>query len=237
LEHLFGLPANQRTIDQARALLQAAFVELEETAPADAEHLRAEAVTPEQVLDPAEPLLDTYFTLEDPQRLQPKSREMGVSASLTDDFTIRGFVDRVDEAADGAVRIVDYKTGRAPAASFESKAMFQMRFYALIWWRMSGDIPAMLQLLYLGSGHVLRYQPDAADLLATERKILAIRQAISRAAEHREFQPAPSKLCDWCSFRDLCPAFGGTPPQLPDSWINALSPGHIPARPRGRDPS
>jgi putative RecB family exonuclease len=24
--------------------------------------------------------------------------------------------------------------------------------------------------------------------------------------------PRKSKLCDWCSFRAYCPAFGGTPP-------------------------
>ena len=36
----------------------------------------------------------------------------------------------------------------------------------------------MLQLIYLGSGEVLRYSPDESDLLATERKVEALWQAI-----------------------------------------------------------
>ena len=52
--------------------------------------------------------------------------------------------------------------------------MFQMRFYALVLWRLRGEVPRLLQLLYLGSGEVLRYEPDEADLLATERKVAAL---------------------------------------------------------------
>jgi putative RecB family exonuclease len=93
--------------------------------------------------------------------------------------------------------------------------MFQMRFYALVLWRLHGRVPSQLQLLYLGSGEVLRYEPDEADLLATERKLAAIWSAISRATEKGDWRPSPSRLCDWCDHQSLCPAFGGTPPPLP----------------------
>jgi putative RecB family exonuclease len=227
LEDLFGLAPQARTINQAQSLLAEAFADLERTSPIDAAALIADAGSVEQVLEPALPLLDTYFALEDPTRLEPHSRELAVEASVVDGFSIRGFVDRVDIAPDGAVRIVDYKTGRAPSQAFEAKAMFQMRFYALTWWRMTTELPAMLQLMYLGSGHLLRYQPDDADLRATERKILAIRDAISQAGARGDFRPTPSRLCGWCSFKAHCPEFGGTPLPLPDrsSWGRTLSPG------------
>ena len=93
--------------------------------------------------------------------------------------------------------------------------MFQMRFYALVLWRLRGRVPRLLQLLYLGSGEVLRYEPDEADLRATERKVVAVWAAIQRATENRDWRPSPSKLCDWCDHQVLCPAFGGTPPELP----------------------
>lgn len=98
--------------------------------------------------------------------------------------------------------------------------MFQMRFYALVWWRMTGTIPRLLQLMYLGNSEVLRYEPDEADLVSTERKILALRDAITRAADTGEFAPSPSRLCDWCSYKAMCPAWGGSPPPLPprDTW-------------------
>ena len=115
--------------------------------------------------------------------LEPAERELFVECDLDSGLRLRGYVDRLDEAPGGALRVVDYKTGRAPREGFEAKAMFQMRFYALVLWRLRGEVPRLLQLLYLGSGEVLRYEPDEADLRATERKVVAMWDAI--AAGHR----------------------------------------------------
>ena len=90
-----------------------------------------------------------------------------------------------------------------------------MKFYALVIWRTRGVVPAMLQLVYLGSGEMLRYVPDEADLLATERKVEAIWRAIRQAQESGDWRPSPRRLCDWCAHQALCPAYGGTPPPLP----------------------
>jgi hypothetical protein len=109
-----------------------------------------------------------------------------------------------------------HNTGRAPGPQFEGKALFQMKFYALVLWRTRGTVPRLLQLMYLGDREVLRYSPDEADLLAVERKVVALWEAIERATQLREFQPRPSKLCDWCDHQSLCPAFGGTPPPFPE---------------------
>jgi RecB family exonuclease len=108
-----------------------------------------------------------------------------------------------------------HNTGRVPSEAYEAKALFQLKFYALVIWRTRGVVPAMLQLIYLGSGDILRYVPDEADLLATERKAEAIWRAIRTAQETGEWQPNPGRLCGWCAHKSLCPAFGGTPPPLP----------------------
>jgi putative RecB family exonuclease len=218
LETLFDLPAGDRTAEAAAELVVAAFDELEREDPAAANTMRPEPDAPPDLDVTA--ILDAYFGLEDPRRLEPHARELGVSAQLVESFEVRGFIDRIDRTPDGHIRIVDYKTGRSPGAGFESKAMFQMRFYALVWWRMTGDLPRLLQLMYLGNGELLRYEPDEADLMATERKILALRDAIARAADAERFDPSPSRLCDWCSHKPICPAWGGTPPPLPprDTW-------------------
>ena len=150
-----------------------------------------------------------------PRRLEPAERELYVETLLDSRLLLRGFVDRIDVAPDGAIRVVDYKTGRAPGEMFEAKALFQMKFYALVIWRTRGVVPAMLQLVYLGSGEMLRYVPDEADLLATERKVEAIWRAIRQAEESGDWRPSPSRLCGWCSHQALCPAYGGTPPALP----------------------
>ncbi len=225
LERLFDVPAAQRTLDHAVSLVPEQWERLVQDEP----ELAVLALTPEGVAEPswlanAEALLERWFGLEDPTRLEPAERELYVEADV-DGLTLRGYVDRLDVAADGALRVVDYKTGRSPSELFEAKALFQMKFYALVLWRTRGVVPRMLQLVYLGNSEIVRYAPDEADLLATERKIKALWIAIERAATTGDWRPRPSRLCDWCDHRALCPAWGGTPPELPeDSATLALDP-------------
>ena len=60
--------------------------------------------------------MDRYFTLEDPPRLEPAERELCVEAVLPSGLRLRGYIDRLDVAPAGEMRIVDYKTGSAPAS-------------------------------------------------------------------------------------------------------------------------
>ncbi|MBO0827235.1 MAG: RecB family exonuclease [Streptosporangiales bacterium] len=218
LERLYDLPPGERTLARAVELVDPEWQRLAEAEPGlEALFEGDDAVARDSWLTAAHDLLATYFRLEDPNRLEPAERELYVETSLDSGLVLRGYVDRLDVAPDGDVRIVDYKTGTAPSELFEAKAMFQMRFYALVLWHQLGRIPRLLQLMYLGNGEVLRYQPDEHDLRATERKILALWQAIERAIERGEFRPRASRLCDWCDHRALCPEFGGTPPPLPET--------------------
>jgi putative RecB family exonuclease len=215
LEDLFGEPAPGRTLDRAVELLPSAWTALREAEPRLAELFTAEqAVEETQWLSSAIDLLTTYFGMEDPRWVEPAAREERVSYEV-DGVAFGGIIDRVDISPDGRIRVVDYKTGRAPKAMFEGKAMFQMKFYALVIWRTRGVVPTLLQLMYIGDGSFLRYEPTEQDLLATEKKLVALWGAIERAIELRDFPPRPSGLCSWCAHQALCPAFGGTPPELP----------------------
>jgi len=215
LEHLFDLPAGHRTADRAADLLQPAWEEILAAEPRIAEMFGAEGPEIGSWLASCRTSLERYFALEDPTRLEPAERELYVETLLDSKLLLRGFVDRVDVAPTGEIRVVDYKTGRAPGVTFEAKALFQMKFYALVIWRTRGVVPAMLQLVYLGSGELLRYCPDERDLIATERKVEALWQAISRAQRTGDWRPRRSALCGWCAHHAICPEFGGTPPPLP----------------------
>ena len=217
LEDLFDLPAEHRTVERATAMLPAAWALVQEQEVDVATQLFDSADEAQAWLDSAVPLLETYFRLEDPSLIDPAERELRVETTLDDGLVLRGYVDRLDRNAAGDTRVVDYKTGKAPAEGYEQKALFQMRFYALVLWRATGVVPRQLQLLYLGDEQVLRHSPDVDELLATERKVKALWAAIARAHETGEWRPSPSWLCEWCDHKALCPAFGGTPPPLPGS--------------------
>ncbi len=219
LEDLFDLPAAERTPDRAAGMLGPAWSGLVEQEPELTSMFGTDEDGAEITawLASCREVLERYFTLEDPSRLEPAERELYVETLLPSRLLLRGFVDRVDVAPSGAIRVVDYKTGRSPGELFEAKALFQMKFYALVIWRTRGVLPAMLQLVYLGNGEMLRYEPDEQDLLATERKVEAIWLAIQEAEASGTWLPSKSRLCSWCAHQAICPAFGGTPPPLPVS--------------------
>lgn len=223
LEKLYDLPPAERTVAAARELVDPAWAELrEEPGVADlfeaaeaAEGSEAGGTELAGWLDSAGALVETYFRLEDPTRIQPAGREELVEVTLPDGLLLRGFVDRLDVAGNGALRVVDYKTGGVPRETFEAKALFQMKFYALVLWRTRGVVAAQLKLIYLKDGDVLTYAPDEPELLRFERTLQAIWAAIGKAVETGDFRPHRSKLCSWCDHQAFCPSFGGTPPPFP----------------------
>ncbi len=241
LERLYDLPAARRTADEAKSMVATEWANLLEADP-ELQQIAAElreraglATDPDAIaasgpieLDPesdsdvigrwlasASALLDSYFTLEDPTRIQPVGRELMVEFDLGDGPVLRGIIDRLDATADGALRVVDYKTGVTPREAYEAKALFQMKFYALVLYRTRAVVPRQLRLLYLGDEDMLSYAPDAEELDRFERTLRAIWAAIQASIDKKEFRPSPSRLCEWCDYQALCPAWGGTPPPYP----------------------
>ncbi|MEY7971825.1 RecB family exonuclease [Saccharomonospora xinjiangensis] len=217
LERLFALPRAGRTPGAARELLRPTWSQLAEESPEWTE-LFTDPASEEELTEwftSAEKLLDSYFAMEDPRTLDPEACELHVETELNSGVLLRGYIDRLDVAPTGEIRVVDYKTGAAPREIGEAKAMFQMKFYAVVLWRLRGVVPRQLKLLYLSDGQALAYTPDEKELARFERTLEAIWEAILRAGRTGDFRPSPSKLCGWCSHQQHCPSFGGTPPEYP----------------------
>ncbi len=223
LERLFDVPATERTPVRARSMVAGEWERLLAARPELAQLFADEAAPAEEEaaqrlarwLADAEALVERWFTLEDPSRLEPAERELYVETELESGLRLRGYVDRLDVAPTGDLRVVDYKTGKAPRPEYAAEPLFQMKFYALVLWRLRGVVPRRLQLVYLGSGEVVTYDPGEPELLAVERKLEALWEAIQRATASGDWRPRPSRLCDWCDHQAVCPEFGGTPPAYP----------------------
>ncbi len=214
LEKLFDLPAAQRSREQAAAMVLPQWDRLREEQPLLAELFGTQ--TPAEFVESTVELLGGYFSVEDPTRLEPAERECLVEAVVDDQLLIRGYIDRLDISPAGDLRVVDYKTGGAPREAFEARALFQLKFYALVLWRTRGVVPRSLRLLYLKDAEVCDYSPDAEELTRFERTLVALWRAIDKATQERDFRPKPSRLCDWCSHKSRCPAYGGTLPPFPE---------------------
>gem|GEM_PF-6852542 len=124
LEHLYDEPLGKRSPAVAHGLVPAALAAVKARS-SDFESMFVDGADRSAWLDQAGTLIDRYFKVEDPNRLEPAEREVNISAVLDGSFRIKGIVDRVDVAPNGAVRIVDYKTGKSPRPQYGASAAFQ----------------------------------------------------------------------------------------------------------------
>lgn len=205
LEDLFELPAADRDLARATELLPSRWQAQIEAKPAIAELVLDQGAWFKR----AEELLGNYFSLESPATFEATYRELHLEMDLSEKLYLHGYVDRLDVAPTGEVRIVDYKTGKSPKPGWEEKALFQLRVYALLYWKNHGVIPKLLQLIYLGDTRLVKSTPTESDLIKTERILFDIAEDILRAIERNEFRPRPTRLCDWCFFKTICPAHVG----------------------------
>jgi len=151
-------------------------------------------------------LLSNYFSIEDPASFDPEDRELDMLEDL-DGMVIRGILDRIDRDADGRLVITDYKTGKAPPERYALSAFFALKIYALLIRNKLGETPKEVRLLYLNGPTLYRLAIDDRQLDAMNGQLQALWAAIEKAMATDRFPPRPGRLCDWCSYQEICPAF------------------------------
>ena len=204
LERLYDLPAPSRTPEALSELFREAWTELrgsEEFAQLF-ESIEEERRWGIESLT----LLLNYFALEDPTTIAPLDRELDMLEDL-EGITIRGILDRIDEQPDGSLVITDYKSGKAPPERYALPAFFALKIYALLIKKQLGRTPVEVRLLYLNGPTMYRLPIDEQQLEAMDRQLRALWEAINRAIDRDHFPPRPGRLCDWCSFKEVCPAW------------------------------
>jgi putative RecB family exonuclease len=208
LELLFCEPAHTRTVPAALECLDRARVEMATHPEFVGLGLDDEAAA--QFAAEAEILVRRYFTLEDPTIVHPIGLELRLEAKVGS-LTLRGVIDRLELDADGGLVVTDFKTGKVPGVMHEQSRLGGVHFYAFLCERVLGQRPARIQLLYLSEPVAIVAEPSAQSVRGLEQRTSAIWKAVERACANEDFRPRPSPLCNWCSFQDYCPSFGGDP--------------------------
>lgn len=216
------MPRAERTYPAAVKMIKPKWQQMVEENPELLE-LVPESETMDYLVE-CRSLVKGYFVMENPEGFDAHECEKYINMTLPNGVPVRGFIDRVDVAPTGEVRVVDYKTGKKPLPRYSESAKFQMLFYALVWWRMTGEIPAQLRLMYLKVADDMVLNPSPAELQYFERDLETLWGAIKRDVETGDFAPRETKLCGWCHFQDICPQFGGTPPKYPHVLALTLLP-------------
>lgn len=121
-----------------------------------------------------------------------------------DDISLEGRIDQItllDPTRDGAVELVDYKTGRARTDRDAEKSL-QLSVYAL----------AAKRALHLKPVRLTFYNLTNNEPVSSVRSPEDLDEAINRVREvaveirSGQFEPAPGFCCRWCDYVSICPA-------------------------------
>jgi putative RecB family exonuclease len=213
LELLLCEPPESRTLPVAMGHLATARAELS----VDPEYTELGLTDEEEAsfYAEAELLVQRYFQLEDPASVRPIGLELQLEAQVGS-LRLRGIIDRLELDPDGELVVTDYKTGKAPREAYEQKSLGGVHFYAFLCQQLFGRMPARIQLLYLAEPLAIIATPSEQSCRGLQKRVSAIWTAVERACEREDFRPRPGPLCNWCSFQEYCPAFGGDPAKARD---------------------
>jgi putative RecB family exonuclease len=218
LELLFELEPHQRTIEAALDCLSTATPEV----LGNDEYKELTFATAEEEAAfhaDSELLVHKYFRLEDPTKIRPIGLEMKLEVDVGS-LRMRGIIDRLDEDEHGNLIVVDYKTGKVPRINHEASKLGGVHFYAFLCEKVLGRRPTQVQLLYLAEPLRIVTEPTDQSIRGLQIRTSAIWTAVEKACDREDFRPKPSRLCDWCSYKAWCPAFGGDPAMAPKREVN-----------------
>ena len=220
LERLFLLPASERHPERLLELFEVAW---EETLEQDEYRVlfTEDPDRREGFHKKSREVAGRYFQIEDPRRIEPLEREMFITLEIDDGINsddadkrleVRGIIDRLDLDSEGAVVITDYKTGKAPPLRFVDSSFFALKVYALMIQQDSGKTPTLVRLLYLGNSAAYSQPVSEGQLRGVKKQLQALWRAIDRAMMTDTFPTRKTRLCDWCSYQPICPAWADQPP-------------------------
>jgi putative RecB family exonuclease len=158
----------------------------------------------------AQEVLRRYHDREAPRYRLPADVEKWFEVPFGDDAVVVGSIDRIDVDDDGDLEIVYYKTSRRIRDRGEVRRSLQLAIYATACEHLYGRLPAAVVLDFVVPGVQVRVPTGEIDLDGAYAEVLRVAEAVRAEA----YEPAPNRLCGWCDYRSLCPAWDGDGPDV-----------------------
>lgn len=149
------------------------------------------------------------YDIEDPQSVTQVGSEIKLDGVVIDDVPVSGFIDRVDELADGTVKVIDFKAGKAVkgvAGPFRPDYKYQMQVYALAYAVMTGRTVSAASLYFTRVGKEVEIDVSERALKKIRRELASAWGLHNNYADSATFPLKTGPLCGWCPLVELCPA-------------------------------
>jgi len=119
-------------------------------------------------------------------------------------YKLQGIIDRIVRAPDGAIEIHDYKTGQYVPSQRKLDEDRQLALYQLgVASKYGHDRSYRLVWHYVASAQVRSSSRIPEQLTALRRETISL---IDRIESETGFAPRKTRLCDWCEYKEICPA-------------------------------
>lgn len=123
-------------------------------------------------------------------------------------IVLHGFIDRVDQDADGNLKVIDYKTSKKVFSEDKLKTPLQMFIYDLACYALFGKIPVAHEYDFI----CIDQQVTEEDGVCTKGYFKRGLKKLRNLLEHEEqitkdndFAPNATPLCYWCDFAGHTP--------------------------------
>ena len=122
-------------------------------------------------------------------------------------FLIAGKIDRIDQDSKSFISVWDYKTGKLPFYDNIEKIIendIQIPIYAIIASKLNPCAEKIRAgLIYIKYSKVYKMEWTKIQLKEVEEKMISIMEKVKN---DQELLPKINKLCDWCEYKNICPA-------------------------------
>jgi putative RecB family exonuclease len=156
-------------------------------------------------------LTDYYNTYKPFNQGKTIGLELQVDISLYDkergkNYDLIGYIDRLSLVSENHIEIIDYKTNNTPKTQQEVDKDKQLALYSIAIREKFPFVEKIDLCWYFLSVNIKQVSKRTEEELALLKKeIITVIRDIEDSKEKNNFPAKPSALCDWCSYRSICP--------------------------------
>jgi len=208
LEHLYKQPAAERTLLNAKQI--SSYIWSANNWQQQVEQIVHTEQGIRQLRWNSWWCIENLWIIEDPMHIEPSGVENEVGGEIATGVVLKGFIDRYSVSENGGLKISDYKTGKAPKMKkWLEEKWYQLSIYAMLLGEELQKPIDELELIFLKEAIKFTHKPTPEDIEEVKQDIIKTHKEITEACASAEFETKVGKLCDWCSYQGICPAWVG----------------------------